>query len=78
MNGRIISAERALSEYCRSKREPLNSLETGIIDLMTDLLHLARTENLDGFQLAKMAQMHFLVEEKKEHSVQHNENTKES
>lgn len=78
MNRRIVSAERALTEYCRSKREALDSLETGIIDLMTDLLHLARVENLDGFQLAKMAQMHFLVEEEKEHSVQDNENTKES
>lgn len=78
MNGRIVAAERALTEYCRSKREALDSLETGIVDLMTDLLHLARGENLDGFQLAKMAQMHFLVEEEKEHSVQHNENTKET
>ena len=78
MNSRIVSAERALTEYCRSKREALDSLETGIIDLMTDLLYLARTENLDGFQLAKMAQMHFLVEEEQEHSVQHNENTKET
>lgn len=78
MNGRIVAAERALTEYCRSKREALDSLETGIIDLITDLLHLARTQNLDGFQLAKMAQMHFLVEEEKAHSVQDNANTRES
>ena len=45
---------------------------------MTDLLHLARTENLDGFQLATMAQTHFLVEEEKEHSAQYNENIKET
>ncbi|MDP2103505.1 MAG: hypothetical protein Q8K26_01125 [Candidatus Gracilibacteria bacterium] len=36
--------------------------ETGIIDLMADLMHLAHDENLDGFDLSRIAQKHFLVE----------------
>jgi hypothetical protein len=60
------SARQALDQYCRSKSERLDTLETGIIDLLTDLMHLARTEGLDGFMLAQTAMMHFLVEVKQE------------
>jgi len=62
MNSRTQRAETILAEYCRLKGEPLDCHETGIIDLMADLMHLARTENLDGCNLSRMAQMHFLVE----------------
>lgn len=62
MNSRTQLAEAVLAEYCRLKGEPLESYETGITDLMADLMHLARKEGLDGFELSKMAQMHFLVE----------------
>lgn len=66
MNRRAQRAEAALAEYCRIKGESLDSLETGTIDLMTDLMHLARREGLDGFQLSRTAQVHFLVEEETE------------
>ncbi len=62
MNSRTQLAEAVLAEYCRLKGEPLDSYETGITDLMADLMHLARKEGLDGFELSRMAQMHFLVE----------------
>jgi hypothetical protein len=62
MTRRIESARQALDQYCLSKGEPLDTLETGIIDLLTDLLHLAQTEGQDGFMLGQTAQMHFLVE----------------
>lgn len=63
MNSRTDQAEIILAEYCRLKGEPLECLETEIIDLMTDLMHLARKENLDALSISRMAQMHFLVEE---------------
>ncbi len=62
MNSRTQIAETVLVEYHRLKREPLECLETGIIDLMVDLLHLAHKEDLDGLALFKMAQMHFEAE----------------
>ncbi len=62
MTGRSEYAGQALKHYCHSKNEPFDTLETGIIDLLTDLLHLARAEGLDGFQLSRIAAQHFLVE----------------
>ncbi len=62
MTRRTESARQALDQYCLSKGEPMDTLETTIIDLLTDLLHLARLEGLDGFMLGQTAQMHFLVE----------------
>lgn len=62
MNSRTQIAETVLVEYHRLKREPLECLETSIIDLMTDLLHLARKEDLDGVALYKMVQIHFEAE----------------
>ena len=35
MSDRTIASERALTEYFRSKREPFDSVETGIVELMT-------------------------------------------
>ena len=62
MHLRTQIAETVLVEYHRLKREPLECLETSIIDLMTDLLHLAHKEDLDGAALSKMVQMHFEAE----------------
>ena len=72
MTARTESAQHALSEHCRIKGEPLDTLETGIIDLLTDLMHLARTEGLDGFMLAQTAMMHFLCEAEQEPSNSNN------
>ena len=72
MTRRTESARQALDQYCLSKGEPLDTLETTIIDLLTDLMHLARTEGLDGFMLAQTAMMHFLVEAEQERSSQNN------
>ena len=62
MTQRTDSTRQALDQYCRSKGEPLDTLETGIIDLLTDLLHLAHIEELDAFDLALTALKHFVVE----------------
>ena len=62
MNSRTQIAETILTEYCRLKGEPLECHETAITDLMADLMHLAGKNDLDGFDLARMAQTHFLVE----------------
>jgi len=62
MCSRSDRAEILLHEYYRLKGEPLEDPAAGIIDLMTDLMHLARQNGLDGFDLGRMAQMHFLAE----------------
>lgn len=58
MHTRTQIAETVLVEYQRLKREPLECLESSIIDLMTDLLHLAHKEGLDRLALSEMVQMH--------------------
>ena len=68
MTQRTENARQALDQYYRSKGEPLDTLETGIIDLLTDLMHLARIEGQDGFMLAQTALMHFVVETEQERS----------
>jgi hypothetical protein len=62
MNFREKIAEGAVIEYHRLKREPLESLEESMTDLMTDLLHLAERENLNGEAILRMAQIHFEAE----------------
>ncbi len=62
MHSRTQIAEAVLVEYHRLKREPLECLETSIIDLMVDLLHLAHKDELDGVSLSKIVQMHFEAE----------------
>ena len=62
MNSRTQLAETVLVEYHRLKREPLECLETSIIDLMVDLLHLAHKDELDWVSLSRMALMHFETE----------------
>ena len=61
MTRRTESARQAFDQYCLSKGEPLD-IETGIIDLLTDLLHLARLEGLDACMIGHTAQIHFVVE----------------
>lgn len=62
MHTRTQIAEAVLAEYQRLKREPLECLETSIVDLMTDLLHLAKREGLDRLALSRLTQMHFEAE----------------
>jgi len=62
MKSRIELAEAVLKEYCRLKKEPLDSYETGRTDLITDLMHLAHKEDLDGVVLSGMAMLHFEAE----------------
>ena len=44
------------------------SLETLILDLLTDTLHLARIEGLDACQLGSAAMARFLIEIKRSRS----------
>ena len=62
MTRRTESAHQALDQYCLSKGEPMDTLETAIIDFLTDLLHLARLEGLDACMIGQTAQIHFVVE----------------
>ena len=55
-------AEGVIVEYHRLKKEPQDSLETSIIDLITDLMHLANRESLNALALLQTAQMHFEAE----------------
>lgn len=59
---RIRHARAALSEHLLSKSEPLDCYESAIIDLIADLLHLAREEKLATESLLRMAQHHFEYE----------------
>ena len=68
MNSRIALAEAVLKAYCRLKGEPFDSFETGITDLITDLMHLAHKEDLDGVVLSGMAMLHFEAEKQGLHN----------
>lgn len=59
MQTRTQIKETVLVEYQCLKREPLECMEISIIDLMTDLLHLAHKEGSDRLALSTMMQMHF-------------------
>ena len=48
--------------------ESPRSLETLILDMLTDTLHLARIEGLDACQLGSAAMARFLVEIKRSRS----------
>ena len=48
--------------------ESPSTLETMILDLLTDTLHLARIEGLDACQLGSAAMARFLVEIKRSRS----------
>jgi len=57
--GRIKQAERALTTLdCR------DDLEADIVDTMTNLLHLAHANGLDTPAILRMANIHFIEEEK--------------
>lgn len=62
MHSRTQVAEIIVNDYCRFKGETLDCYESAITDLMADLMHLASKKNLDGFNLSRTAQMHFLAE----------------
>ena len=62
MTQRTEFARQALDQYCRSKGEPLDTMESGIIDLMADLLHLAEQKRLDAYTVTRIALTHHLVE----------------
>ena len=51
-----------------SPGDSLRTLETLILDLLTDTLHLARIEGLDACQLGSAAMARFLVESKRSRS----------
>ena len=58
-------------QAARSRLSPGDSprtLETMILDLLTDTLHLARIEGLDACQLGSAALARFLVEIKRSRS----------
>ena len=63
MTPKIHPAWHALDQYCRTKGEFIfGTLETEIIDLMADLLHLAQDEGYDSINLLRLAQMHYQIE----------------
>lgn len=55
-------AERAYASLSRYDGE----VETDIIDLMSDLLHLAREHGMDPKNVVRLAEMHFEAEEEEE------------
>jgi len=57
--GRIKQAERALNNL-----DEMDDLDSGIIDMMTNLLHLAHANGLDTPAIIRMANIHFIEEEK--------------
>ena len=61
-------ARQAAASSRLNPGESPRSLETMIIDLLTDTLHLARIEGLDACQLGYTAMARFLVEIKRSRS----------
>jgi len=55
------AASVALEWYCDSKGGTFDT-ESSIIDLMTDLLHYAKKEGLDGLRLMESARVNFEFE----------------
>ena len=66
----ITNAERAkraaqtLEAYKRAYAAPDCDMHEAMTDLITDLLHLARTKNIDPERTLAMAQYHFETETK--------------
>ena len=69
MTQRTAPARQAAASSRLNPGESPRSLETMILDLLTDTLHLARIEGLDACQLGYTAMARFLVEIK--HSRSH-------
>ena len=61
----ITAPARQAAHSSLSPGDSLRTLETLILDLLTDTLHLARIEGLDACQLGYTAMARFLVESKR-------------
>ena len=64
----IDAAERGLDHYNQAREggklgELVDTLEADLIDLITDLLHLAHRRDEDAHLILRMAEMHFKDEE---------------
>ena len=67
----MTHATASVKQAARSSLSPGDSprsLETLILDLLTDTLHLARIEGLDACQLGSAAMARFLIEIKRSRS----------
>ena len=65
MTQRTAPARQAAASSRLDPGESPSTLETMILDLLTDTLHLARIEGLDACQLGSAAMARFLVEIKR-------------
>ena len=68
MSQRTAPARQAAASSRLSPGESPRTLETMILDLLTDTLHLARIEGLDACQLGSAAMARFLIEIKRSRS----------
>ena len=59
---RIDAAADTLAAYQFHRMEPTEDIEESIIDLITDLLHLARSHGLDTSAVTRMAETHYVAE----------------
>ena len=65
MTQRAAPARQAAASSRLNPGESPRTLETLILDLLTDTLHLARIEGLDACQLGYTAMARFLIEIKR-------------
>ena len=65
MTQRTAPVRQAAASSRLDPGESPRSLETLILDLLTDTLHLARIEGLDACQLGSAAMARFLIEIKR-------------
>ena len=68
MTHATASARQAAASSRLSPGESPRTLETLILDMLTDTLHLARIEGLDACQLGSAAMARFLIEIKRSRS----------
>ncbi len=59
MRARIETAQKALAAVGVNKN---NDMESDIVDLVTDLLHLAHNEGMDYKSITTMAEIHIKAE----------------
>ena len=59
---RIDAAADTLAAYQFHRMEPTEDMEESIIDLITDLLHLARSAEMDTAAIIRMAETHYVAE----------------
>ena len=64
----ITAPARQAARSSLSPGDSPRNLETLILDLLTDTLHLARIEGLDACQLGSAAMARFLIEIKRSRS----------